>query len=140
MSTGSSTNHDQPSVKITLTRNDDGWWTARDETRGLTAQGETREEALSNLDDVIDAVENDVGWPPTDEALREAGIDHEANRRAGRGELPDVLKQCFAPSRSAVAVHTSGRVPNRLYPYAGKIRPCRESRQRSANCRRGTTS
>ncbi|MEF8788691.1 MAG: type II toxin-antitoxin system HicB family antitoxin [Haloarculaceae archaeon] len=92
MSTGSSTNRDQPSVEITLTRNDDGWWTARDETRGLTTQGETREEARSNLDDVVDAVENDAGRRPTDEELRAAGIDPESNRQAGSGELPDVLE------------------------------------------------
>jgi predicted RNase H-like HicB family nuclease len=91
MSTEPSTNRDQPSIRITLTRNDDGWWTARDETRGLTTQGETREEALSNLDDVIDAVGNDAGRPPTDEELREAGIDPETNRQAGSGDLPDVL-------------------------------------------------
>ena len=92
MSTGSSTNPNQPRIEITLTRNDDGWWTARDETRGLTTQGETRDEALSNLDDVIEALENDAGRPPTDEELREAGIDPGANRRAGSGELPDVLE------------------------------------------------
>ncbi|MFC6938384.1 type II toxin-antitoxin system HicB family antitoxin [Salinirubellus sp. GCM10025818] len=90
-STESNTNH-RPSVEITLTRNDDGWWTARDETRGLTTQGETRDEALSNLDSVIDAIENDTGRPPTDEELREAGIDPETNRRAGSGERPDVLE------------------------------------------------
>ena len=77
---------------IVLKQNEDGWWTARDETRGLTTQGETRDEALANLDDVIDAVENDTGHPPTDEELREAGIDPETNRRSGSGELPDVLK------------------------------------------------
>ena len=77
---------------IVLKQNEDGWWTARDETRGLTTQGETRDEALANLDDVIDAVENDAGRPPTDEELREAGIDPEVNRRSGTGELPDVLE------------------------------------------------
>ncbi len=77
---------------IVLTQNDDGWWTARDETRGLTAQAETRDEALANLDAVIDAVDNDSGRPPTDEELREAGIDPEENRRSGSGELPDVLE------------------------------------------------
>ena len=92
MNTGPITNQDQPRVEITLVQNEDGWWTARDETRGLTTQGETRDEALSNLDDVVDAVKNDAGRPPTDEELREAGIDPEANRRAGSGELPDVLK------------------------------------------------
>jgi hypothetical protein len=41
---------------------------------------------------VIDTIEGDAGRPPTDEELREAGIDPEVNRRAGSGELPDVLK------------------------------------------------
>lgn len=92
MSTGSSANHDPPQTKITLTQNDDGWWTACDETHGLTTQGETRDAALTALDDVIDAVENDAGRPPTDEELREAGIGPEENRRSGSGDLPDVLK------------------------------------------------
>ena len=90
MSTDSSANHtDTPTAKITLTQNDDGWWTARDERRGLTTQGETRDDALANLDDVIDAVENDRGEPPTEEELREAGIEPEDNTT---GELPDILK------------------------------------------------
>jgi predicted RNase H-like HicB family nuclease len=88
----SNENRDQPNVEITLRQDDDGWWTARDETRGLTTQGETRDEALANLDDVVEAVENDAGRPPTEEELREAGIDPEANRQAGNGEPPDVLK------------------------------------------------
>jgi hypothetical protein len=53
--------------------------------------GKTRDDALDNLDEVIDAVENDTGRPPTDEELRAAGIDPEDNRRAGSGDLPDVL-------------------------------------------------
>lgn len=75
---------------IVLKEHEDEWWTARDESRGLTVQGETRDEALSNLDDVVDAVENDAGRPPTEEELREAGIEPEGNRRSG--ELPDVLE------------------------------------------------
>ena len=62
------------------------------ETGGLTTQDETRDEALANLDGVIDAVEDDAGRRPTDEELRAAGIDPGANRRAGSGELPDVLE------------------------------------------------
>jgi predicted RNase H-like HicB family nuclease len=58
----------------------------------LTTQGETRDEALANLDDVVAAVENDAGRPPTDEELRAAGVDPEVNRRAGSGERPDVLE------------------------------------------------
>ena len=92
MSTDSNTSSaDTPQAKITLTQNDDGWWTARDERRGLTTQAETRDEALAALDDVIDAVENDRGDPPTDEELRAAGIDPEDNA-TGEDELPDVLK------------------------------------------------
>ncbi|WP_254544444.1 type II toxin-antitoxin system HicB family antitoxin [Halomarina pelagica] len=93
MSTDSRTNRDpSPRTKITLTQDEDGWWTARDETRKLTTQGETRAAALESLDEVTDALETGDGRPPTDEELRECGIDPEVNRRAGSGDLPDVLK------------------------------------------------
>lgn len=77
---------------IVLKKNEEGWWTARDATRGLTTQGETRDEALANLDDVIDAIENDAGRLPTDEEFWEADIDPDVNRRVESGVLPDVLK------------------------------------------------
>jgi predicted RNase H-like HicB family nuclease len=79
--------------RITLTE-EDGWWTAHDDERGLTAMAETRSEALKSLDEVVEAVEGDGGRPPTNEELRELGIDPEENRRRGEGEgeLPDVLK------------------------------------------------
>lgn len=76
---------------IVLTQDDDGWWTARDETLGVTAQASTRDEALANLDAIVDAVDSGSGRQPTDEELRKAGIDPEENRRSGSGELPDVL-------------------------------------------------
>ncbi|HET7323055.1 MAG TPA: type II toxin-antitoxin system HicB family antitoxin [Halococcus sp.] len=76
--------------RITLTENPDGWWTAREETVGLTTQGETRDDALDALDDVLEAVEGDAGRPPTDDELREAGIDPEDNETGG--ELPEVLR------------------------------------------------
>jgi predicted RNase H-like HicB family nuclease len=81
--------------RITLTEEDD-WWIAKDENageHGVASQGRTREEALENLDEAIDVL-NDEGRPPTDEELREIGIDPEENRRRGEGdrELPDVLK------------------------------------------------
>ena len=78
--------------RITLTENENGWWTARDETLSLTVQGETRDAALDSLDDVIAAVEGGRGRPPTDEELRSAGIDPDDNRQAGSGELPEVLR------------------------------------------------
>lgn len=81
--------------RITLTEEDD-WWVAKDESageHGVASQGRTREQALENLDEAIDGIEGE-GRPPTDEELREIGIDPEANRRRGEGEgeLPDVLK------------------------------------------------
>lgn len=80
--------------RITLTENNDGWWTAHDDERGLTAEGETREGALESLDAVVEAVEDDGGRPPTDDELREAGIDPEENHRRseGKGDLPDALE------------------------------------------------
>ena len=81
--------------RITLTKEDD-WWVAKDENageHGVASQGRTREEALENLDEAIAAL-NGEGRPPTDEELREIGINPEENRRRGEGdgELPDVLK------------------------------------------------
>jgi len=64
---------------ITLIENDDGWWTARDEERELTSQGETREAALGNLDEAVAAAEGDIGHQPSDAELRELGVDPENN-------------------------------------------------------------
>ena len=76
--------------RITLTENDDGWWTAHEETVGLTTQGETRDDALDALDEVLAAVEGDAGRPPTAEELREWGIDTESDR--SDGDLPETLR------------------------------------------------
>lgn len=76
---------------ITLTQTEDGWWTARDLEHEISAQGETRSEALDNLDDVVAALEGDGGREPTSDELRELGIDPDENQ-PGRGDLPDVLK------------------------------------------------
>lgn len=77
--------------EIRLTENPDGRWTARDETVGISAQGETRAGALDALDDVVAAVTGDGGHEPTDEELRELGVDPEVARSQG-DELPDVLE------------------------------------------------
>lgn len=77
--------------EIRLTENDDGWWTARDLEVGVTSQGESRKEALENLDEAVEAY-NGAGQPPTDDELEALGIDPEANERRGSGELPDILK------------------------------------------------
>lgn len=73
---------------ITLRKDTDGTWTARDETAELTAQAGTRAKALSALDDVIDAAEGDGGHEPTEEELHDAGIDPEQNQaRNPEGDL-----------------------------------------------------
>jgi predicted RNase H-like HicB family nuclease len=77
--------------RITLTENPDGWWTAYDEEAEAVSQGPTREEALENLDEAVKLVEDeDYGREPTEEELREWGID--LDEYGDGGDLPEVLK------------------------------------------------
>lgn len=73
-------------------RNPDGHWTARDLEYDLTVQGKTRAAALAALDDVVGAVHGDGGHEPTDEELRELGVDPAVARNQSE-ELPDELSQ-----------------------------------------------
>ena len=82
---------DSPDREIRLVKNPDGQWTARDLRAGVTAQGKSRDVALDNLDAVVDAVEGDDGRSPTDEEIRDLGVDPEVARSQG-DELPDVLQ------------------------------------------------
>lgn len=75
---------------ITLTKDGD-WWIARDTETGVTSQGETRKTALDNLDEAVALHNGEIGEEPTDEELREAGIDPEDNV-TGQEEPPDVLE------------------------------------------------
>jgi hypothetical protein len=77
--------------EIRLLKNPDGRWTARDLRAEVTTQGESRSEALDNLDAVVEAIENDGGHPPTDEELRDLGVDPAA-ARSQDDDLPDVLQ------------------------------------------------
>lgn len=54
---------------------EEGWWIARDAETGVTTQGESREEALGNLDDAVALHEGDIGRDPSDAELLEHGID-----------------------------------------------------------------
>lgn len=56
-----------------------GWWIANDVEMGVTTQGETREQALANLDDAIQVFEGELGRPPFDAELEEMGIDPSTN-------------------------------------------------------------
>lgn len=75
--------------EIRLWREDD-WWLAEDVETGVTTQGETRTEALANLDEAVALHAGETGRTPTDEELREAGIDP-ADNTTGDEEPPDVL-------------------------------------------------
>lgn len=82
--------------RITLTEEGE-WWVAKDESvgeHGVASQGQTREQALENLDEAVALHKGKIGEPPTDDELRELGIDPEENRRRveGDGELPDALR------------------------------------------------
>lgn len=43
--------------EIRLIEADDGWWSAIDEEAGVASQGETRTEALENLDEAVAVTE-----------------------------------------------------------------------------------
>ena len=77
--------------EIRLLENPDGLWTARDLEVEVTAQGETRTAALENLDAVVAAVTGDGGHEPTDEELRDLGVDPE-RARSQDDDRPDVLR------------------------------------------------
>ncbi|MFY4814557.1 type II toxin-antitoxin system HicB family antitoxin [Haloarcula sp. AONF1] len=66
-------------------------WVITDVDTGVTTQGETRQEALEMLDDAVAAYNDERGHEPTDEELRELGIDPDDNT-TGDGELPDFMQ------------------------------------------------
>ena len=76
-------------AEIRLWREDD-WWVAKDVETGVTTQGQSREAALENLDEAVALHNDEVGRAPTDEELREMGIDP-ADNTTGEQEPPDVL-------------------------------------------------
>ncbi|WIV68874.1 type II toxin-antitoxin system HicB family antitoxin [Natrialbaceae archaeon AArc-T1-2] len=67
------------------------WWIAKDIDTGVTTQGQSRRAALENLDEAVALHNDEIGGEPTDEELREFGIDPESNT-TGDQELPDTLK------------------------------------------------
>ena len=76
--------------EIRLWREDD-WWVATDVDTGVTTQGRARETALKNLDEAVALYDGETGHEPTDEELRELGIDP-ADNTTGDQEPPDVLE------------------------------------------------
>ena len=86
-STDDGTDHDG---EIRLWREGE-WWIARDVGTGVTTQGESRSDALENLDEAVALDRGEIGREPTDEELRDLGIDPEENA-TGNGNPPDVLE------------------------------------------------
>ena len=70
---------------------DDGVWVITDVETGVTTQGDTREDALAMLDEAVALHNGDIGHEPTDDELRELGIDPEENT-TGNSELPDFMQ------------------------------------------------
>lgn len=68
---------DTPRRQIRLVEGADGTWSAIDEDAGVASQGQTRSEALANLDEAVALHEGDIGEPVTDADLRDLGIDSE---------------------------------------------------------------
>ena len=61
--------------EIRLVEDEDGRWSAIDEGVGVASQGETRSEALANLDEAVALHRGEIGDPVTDADLRDLGID-----------------------------------------------------------------
>ncbi|MDY6776128.1 MAG: type II toxin-antitoxin system HicB family antitoxin [Halobacteria archaeon] len=69
-------------------------WTAVDEDEGVASQGETREEALENLDEAVALHKGEIGEEISEdeqeEVLRELGI--EPDELDGDREPPEFMK------------------------------------------------
>jgi predicted RNase H-like HicB family nuclease len=61
--------------EIRLVEEEDGRWSAIDERVGVASQGETRSEALANLDEAVALHQGEIGEPVTDADLRDLGVD-----------------------------------------------------------------
>jgi predicted RNase H-like HicB family nuclease len=89
MARGDAGESDTPPREIRLIEEDDGWWSAVDEETGVASQGETRSEALANLDEAVALHKGEIGEPVTDADLRDLGLDPD--------EVPDAPPEPDVP-------------------------------------------
>jgi predicted RNase H-like HicB family nuclease len=75
--------------EIRLIEEEDGTWSAIDEETDVASQGETRSEALVNLDEAVALHTGEIGEPVTDADLRDLGLDPD--------EVPDEPREPDAP-------------------------------------------
>jgi hypothetical protein len=61
--------------EIRLVEEEDVRWSAINEHVGVASQGETRSEALANLDEAVALYRGEIGEPVMDADLRDLGID-----------------------------------------------------------------
>lgn len=80
---------ESPRRQIHLVEEADGTWSAIDEGASVASQGETRSEALANLDEAVALHEGELGEPVTDADLRDLGLDPET--------VPDEPREPDAP-------------------------------------------
>lgn len=80
---------DTPRREIRLVEEEGGGWSAIDEETGVASQGETRSEALVNLDEAVALQKGEIGEPVTDADLRDLGLDPD--------EVPDEPREPDAP-------------------------------------------
>jgi predicted RNase H-like HicB family nuclease len=76
--------------EIRLWREGDGW-VARDVDTGVTTQGDSRDAALSNLDEAVALHRDEIGREPSPEELRDQGVDP-ADNDTGEQEPPDFMQ------------------------------------------------
>ena len=70
---------------------EEGSWIAKDVDTGVTTQGDSRRDALKNLDEAVALHTDEVGRKPTEAELREMGIDPVDNT-TGEQEPPEELE------------------------------------------------
>jgi hypothetical protein len=80
---------DSPRRESRLVQEEDSRWSAIEETVGVASHGETRSEALANLDEAVALHTGEIGEPVTDADLRDLGIDPET--------VPDEPQEPDAP-------------------------------------------
>lgn len=73
--------------EIRLVEEEDGWWSAIDEGAGVASQGETRSEAIANLDEAVALYIRESGdsietWDEEREVLTDLGIDPDEVKQA----------------------------------------------------------
>jgi predicted RNase H-like HicB family nuclease len=78
MTTDSTITDDLPAGTVITLRREGERWVAKDEKTGVVSQGKRRQEALENLDEALQGYHG-AGEPPSEDELRELGIDSEQN-------------------------------------------------------------